>query len=286
MNEAQDIIIRLKAIMELSRKESGLKLGKSEKMTLSAASECPLGLCDGSGVIYDALGLNAKPCECVKLLNKQNRLKFAAVPEEFRELKVGEFDTEIYSGDDDKSAARSAKKWAIEYVKRFDMFRTDGKGLYFYSSGKGSGKTRLMISVGNALINMYGVSVRFITANDLLDNIRFSFNKSKEEGEKDTYEALMRDFKAIDVLLLDDVGAERPSDWVNEVFYNILNDRMTHKKPTLFTSNYPLESLPYNGRITDRIFKMAVPVKMPEESVRAKKAAEENEKYLKMIMEG
>ena len=258
---------------------------KSEKMTLTATSECPLGLCDGSGIIFDSSGRNARPCDCVKILSKRNKLNFANVPEEFKNFKVGEFETEIYAVEDNRETARSAKKWAIEYVKKFDIFSQDGKGLYFYSTEKGSGKTRLMISVGNALINMYGVSVRFITANDLLDNIRFSFNKSKEEGEKDTYEALMNDFKIIDVLMLDDVGAERPSDWVNEVFYSILNDRMTHKKVTLFTSNCDLESLPYNGRITDRIFKMALPVKMPEESVRRKIALTENEKYLKMIME-
>ena len=153
---------------------------KLEKMTLTATSECPLGLCDGSGIIFDSSGRNARPCDCVKILSKRNKLNFANVPEEFKNFKVGEFETEIYAVEDNRETARSAKKWAIEYVKKFDIFSQDGKGLYFYSTEKGSGKTRLMISVtrdlvvGNALINMYGVSVRFITANDLLDNIRFS----------------------------------------------------------------------------------------------------------------
>ncbi len=256
---------------------------KSETKNSNATSKCPLGLCDGSGVIFDEKGISARPCECVKILSRQSKLKFANVPEEFKELKVGEFDTELYETEENRSLARSAKKWAIEYVKKFDIFKTDGKGLYLYSNEKGSGKTRLMISIGNALISMYNMSVKFVTANELLDNIRFSFGKKSEEDN--TYEMLMRDIKEIDVLLLDDVGAERPSDWVNDVFYSILNDRMTHKKITLFTSNFAMEHLPYNGRITGRIFKMALPVKMPEESVRSKIAMAENEKYLKMIME-
>ena len=246
-------------------------------------SKCPLGMCDGSGVILlDEHGFNTKICDCVKLMNKRNKLKFANVPEEFKELKVGEFETDIYEKPESKSLARSAKKWAIEYVKRFEIFKTDGKGLYFYSSEKGSGKTRLMISVGNALINTYNTGVKFVTTNELLDNIRFSFGKKDEE--RNTYESLMNDIKETEILLLDDIGAERPSDWVNDVFYSILNDRMTHKKVTLFTSNLAMEQLPYNDRITSRIFKMALPVKMPEESVRSKMAMAENEKYLKMIM--
>lgn len=257
---------------------------KSEIPTSNADSKCPLGICDGSGVIVDSQGLNARPCDCVNILRKQNKLKFANVPEEFKELKVGEFDTEFYTVEENKITARSAKKWAIEYVKKFDIFKKEGKGLYFCSAEKGSGKTRLMISVGNALISMYGTSVRFVTANDLLDSIRNSFGKNA--GEDDTYENLITDLKNIDVLLIDDVGAERPSDWVNEMFYSILNDRMTHKKVTLFTSNLSIEELPYNGRITDRIFKMAIPVKMPEESIRRKMAMIENEKYFRMITEG
>ena len=283
MDEAQEILTRIKTAMESAKKEKSSESETSEKTNFNVTSKCPLGMCDGSGVILlDEHGFNTKICDCVKLMNKRNKLKFANVPEEFKELKVGEFETDIYEKPESKSLARSAKKWAIEYVKRFEIFKTDGKGLYFYSSEKGSGKTRLMISVGNALINTYNTGVKFVTTNELLDNIRFSFGKKDEE--RNTYESLMNDIKETEILLLDDIGAERPSDWVNDVFYSILNDRMTHKKVTLFTSNLAMEQLPYNDRITSRIFKMALPVKMPEESVRSKMAMAENEKYLKMIM--
>lgn len=283
MDEAQEILTRIKTVMESAKKEKSSESETSEKTNFNVTSKCPLGMCDGSGVILlDEHGFNTKICDCVKLMNKRNKLKFANVPEEFKELKVGEFETDIYEKPESKSLARSAKKWAIEYVKRFEIFKTDGKGLYFYSSEKGSGKTRLMISVGNALINTYNTGVKFVTTNELLDNIRFSFGKKDEE--RNTYESLMNDIKETEILLLDDIGAERPSDWVNDVFYSILNDRMTHKKVTLFTSNLAMEQLPYNDRITSRIFKMALPVKMPEESVRSKMAMAENEKYLKMIM--
>ena len=86
------------------------------------------------------------------------------------------------------------------------------------------------------------------------------------------------------ILLLDDIGAERPTEWAGEVFYNILNRRMAARKITFFTSNLKMEELPYHGRLLARIDKMAMPVKFPEESVRRQMSRQENEEMMKFLM--
>ena len=134
-----------------------------------------------------------------------------------------------------------------------------------------------MASIGNALIKRHFKSVRFLTTNNLLDEIKNTF---QTEG----YSKLMEQIKRVDILMLDDFGGERPTDWVNEVFYSILNDRMTAKKITFFTSNAEAEALQYGERIISRVMKMAMPVKFPEESIREAMAKKENESLMTLLM--
>lgn len=145
----------------------------------------------------------------------------------------------------------------------------------------GSGKTRLMASVGNAVVKMQSVTVRFITAANLYDKIKSTFNSEGSE-----YEDMLKEIKEIDVLLIDDVGAEMPTEWTSSMFCPILNDRLTQNKITVFTSNYSIAALPYDERIRSRISKMAVPIHFPEQSVRDKITQMQNEEFIKMLTEG
>ncbi len=235
-------------------------------------------MCDGSGYIYDKETNTFKFCKCYELQIAQSKLKFANIPEEFKDLKVNDFDTEIYTDENDKMLARVAKKAVVNYIKKFDTTYKIGKGLYFYSNAKGSGKTRLMASLGNAVIKKHMKSVKFTTTNNLLDEIRNTF-------KSDTYSKLVEEIKRSDILILDDFGTERPTEWVSEMFYSILNDRMTSKRITMFTSNYSIENLKYDDRIISRVEKMAMPVKFPEQSVRTVLAKKENENLMKFLME-
>lgn len=253
-------------------------------MTSNVTSKCPYGLCDGSGLIYDA-EINAGIfCKCYEQRRLNNKMKFAQIPSEFQGYKIKDFDTDIYN-EKNKNAACAAKKTAIEFVNKFDEFQKGGKGLYFYSETRGSGKTRLACSIGNALINMYFKNVRFTTTINLLNKLKSTFDKSKNGGIP-TYDELIQDIKTVEVLILDDVGVETASEWVKEVFYSILNDRMTAKKVTLFTSNCRYEALQYDERTIERIAKMAIPIKFPEQSIRSTLAKKENEEYIKILMGG
>lgn len=246
----------------------------------SETRKCPLGLCDGSGIIWVPEENGGYPCKCVGLRNTEKKLSFAHIPKEFSYIRVNDFDIERYQETESRQIAYTAKKAAIRYIEGFAEMEKLGKGFYFYSRERGSGKTMLMAGIGNALIRVHGKQVRFATLIDLLEEIRRTFDASGGE----TYSEMLHEIREVDILLLDDIGAERPTQWAGEVFYNILNRRMTARKITFFTSNLKMEELPYHGRLLARIDKMAMPVKFPEESVRKQISMRENEEMMKFLM--
>ncbi|MDR7856035.1 DnaA ATPase domain-containing protein [Tissierella sp.] len=250
---------------------------QSEKLTFN----CPYENCDGSGLILNIELNTATMCKCYYDQIMDKKLQFANIPEEFKELTVNSFEIDCYSTDVNRSKAATAKKVAVNFIKNYNRFKDEGKGLYFYSEIKGSGKTRLMASIGNALIKTKRIGVKYITTIDLLNEIKKTFNKDSKITESD----LINSIKEVEVLILDDVGVEDPSAWVKTTFYSILNGRMIGKKVTLFTSNSTIDELRHDDRIRNRIEKMAIPVHFPEESIRTKIAKSENEELQRLLLE-
>lgn len=207
------------------------------------------------------------------------------IPEEFRDLTVTSFDTSLYKGSN-REIAVLAKKTVGGYIKQFEKMQQMGKGLFLHSNTRGSGKTRLMVSCGNALIKTYKQRVRFITTLDLLGRIRDTYNRKKNDDEAYTEQQLINEFCEIPVLILDDIGTEQCSPFVTEVFFKILDTRMTHKKVTLITSNLTIEDLKHDERIKSRLRRMVIRVQMPEEDIRGKLGVQENSDLINMLLEG
>jgi DNA replication protein DnaC len=218
-------------------------------------------------------------CRCRDLKIIDKKLEFANIPKEFHELTIKSFDTDLYATDESKTRATMAKKAAANFVTNYEKMTDLGKGLYFYSYVKGSGKTRLAASLGNALVKVKMARVRFITTIDLLKAIQSTYNKDSQITENELLYAI----KDVDVLILDDIGVETPKSWVTEIFYNIINGRMISKKITIFTSNVAIEELAHDERIKSRIEKMAVPVYLPDESIRSNIAKQENEEVQEIL---
>lgn len=249
---------------------------------LNATSDCPYGECDGSGmsfIVEDNGKSFGRYCRCRDEMLMQKRLSFANIPEEFQGLTINSFSIDCYKTEISRAGALRAKKAAANFVKEFESFQELGKGLYFYSYVKGSGKTRLAISIGNALMNVHKVPVKFITTIDLLGEIKRTWNKNAEFTQSDLIEAINN----VAVLILDDIGAETPKDWISEVMYSIMDHRMTKKKVTIFTSNMKVEELEHEDRIKNRIEKMAVPIYLPDESIRSEIAKKENADLTKIL---
>lgn len=214
----------------------------------------------------------------------ERKLKFAAIPKEFQGQTVDNFRTDCYSTLRAKELAGTAKLVAKRYVEKFPEVQELGKGLYFHSNAKGSGKTRLAVSIANDLINKNLAVAKFCTTIQILDQIRETWG-GQESGQAYTETRLIQDIVSVPVLVIDDIGVENPEKkWVNERFYNIINGRMVEKRITIFTSNFRIDELKLEDRIVDRINKMALLIEFPEESVRAAIAGKENDDLLNRLL--
>lgn len=273
-------------------------------MLTSPSDKCISGKCDGTGWLwfkdwsrlnmrdgYNAEGkwvdesLRAEwmeKCDCYEQLEKQRevdkKLDLSGIPPIFKDATVDSFNIGIYKTQKNRDVADLAKKAAINYVTNFKTMQEGGKGLFFYSDIKGSGKTRLATSIANALVKIYGVDLAFIKSADLMAQIQKTFNKKSETTESE----IVQVFRNVELLVIDDLAVEKASGFSERIIYNIADYRLEHKKPTLFTSNKTIEELEKiypGGRVDQRINKMSLEINMPEESIREQEADSENMEY-------
>ncbi len=259
-----------------------MKPGRSTEAT----AKCIYGECDGSGLIYsikeDGQEI-ARVCKCREYKKQLRRIKSARIPTDHVDNTIKDFQTEIYKKEESVSIARYAKKVASCYVEQYYEMEDMGKGLYLYSKTKGSGKTRLSIAIINDLIIKHKVKPIYISVVNMLNEMKNSF--SNKETNVNSY-SLMESFKQAQVLVLDDLGVEKTTEWSEEVLTQIIDERMSYKRPTIITSNIPISLLQQKypvGRIKSRIEKMTFPVIMPEESIRELLAKQENDKIAEMF---
>lgn len=128
------------------------------------------------------------------------------------------------------SAARATEK-VESYLKSWEENSATGRGLYFCGD-VGTGKTHLAVAVMNELISRKRVPALFVTVPELLDNMRGAYNDPGRDIDE-----WMAAVKNADLLLLDDLGAERANEWVRERIFVIVNHRYREELPTIFTSN-------------------------------------------------
>ena len=153
---------------------------------------------------------------------------------------------------------------AKRYVENFQQFKDNGKGLLLYG-GVGTGKTFAAACIVNALIDMGKPC--------LITNFSRVLNTLWGIDEKQAYIDSLNKF---DLLVLDDLGIERQSEYVQEQVFNVIDSRYRARLPLIITTNLQLEEIVSpanvgNGRIYDRVLEMCHPVKVEGESRRRKK---------------
>lgn len=225
-------------------------------------------------------------CECYTQKQKEKeiakKLDLSGIPDIFKSSRLNDFRTDIYQKEEDRTSAKLARKSAANYVANYEQMKAAGKGLYFYSEVKGSGKTRIASSIANALISLYEVNVVFIKAADISLQVRKTFKKNTESSEDE----VLRAFREVDVLVIDDFAVENNSDYMEELLTKILDYRMEQKNITLITSNImqnDIDNLYKAGRVSSRVKKMCYEVIMPEESIRDEEAKRENESLERIL---
>ncbi len=125
-----------------------------------------------------------------------------------------------------------------------------GKWIVFAGS-YGSGKTHLAAAIGNARLEQ-GEFVLFVTAPDLLDTLRGSYAPDADMSYRDLFERV----RQADMLILDDLGVENPSDWAKEKLFQLLNHRYTDRLATVITTNIDIDTL--DPRLRSRMLDMDV----------------------------
>jgi DNA replication protein DnaC len=128
------------------------------------------------------------------------------------------------------SAARATEK-VENYLKNWEENREAGRGLYFCGD-VGTGKTHLAVAVMNEIMQRKRVPSLFVTVPEFLDNLREAYMIPGRDLDE-----WMDAVKNADLLVLDDLGAEKPNPWVRERLFVVVNHRYREALPTLFTSN-------------------------------------------------
>lgn len=247
---------------------------------------CPY--CNGTGwelVSTEGQGIFRK-CQngCYQKMVMNSRLSFANIPQNFKDVRIDSFNTDIYLTQNNRNKAVSALKAIKYWLHHFETMKQRGMGLYLHSSVKGSGKTRMAVGIANELIYDKQIQVKIATSLQILNEIKASWDR--QGGERS--ESKLFDFlSTTKVLIVDDFGVENSErDWIREKFYHIINTRYVDNKVTIFTSNSSLESLRYDDRITNRIKERTYQIPFPEESVRDIIARDNMRELAEMIRRG
>ncbi len=204
----------------------------SDTETMSEQPECPL--CDGMGMRVVARaggGRAAEPCECRHARRLFALLAKAQVPARYAACTLESYQAtgELYR------PFLTAQRFVEIYPGE-----NDGVGLLLTGS-IGVGKTHLATAILQKLILEKGVPALFCDYRELLKSITNSYNAHVHTTELEVLQPVFR----AEVLVIDELGAAKPTEWVWETVAHILNTRYNDKRTTIITTNYP--NLPPGG---------------------------------------
>ena len=184
---------------------------------------CPFGLCDGSGFVYDEQTNTASDCRCrpQRIALAKARSLSAVIPRRYRDVA---FDRPPVTDIDPPVVAATRR-----FIDGIDEKLDAGRGLWFMGP-VGTGKTTLAMLVSKAALAA-GRSVAIYSLPRLLNEIRDTHRAERSHVE------LLDRLIAVDLLHIDDVGAERTTDWVLEELYSIVNGRYEDQRSIVITTN-------------------------------------------------
>jgi DNA replication protein DnaC len=193
---------------------------------------CPLGVCDGSGWILGPEDV-ARPCECrAARLNKgRSRGISSVIPPRYRGVS---FDRPPVSDMARDLQTKIAVNEVRSFVDDLDARLQEGRGLWLFGD-TGTGKTTLAMLISKAALEA-GKTVAIYSLPKLLARIRRTYDS---EPGGDSYLSFFERLTSVDLLHIDDLGAEKRSDWVLEQLYALVNERYEAQRSILITTNLP-----------------------------------------------
>lgn len=181
--------------------------------------------------------------------------------EKRRRLCFAGMDIKNWSFDSDDGQRPELTRSMKQYAEQFKQFRADGMGLLLHGP-VGTGKTFLAACVANEVLNM-GYRVRMTN----FKNIEKTLWDSEQKAQ------YMQELMRYDLLVLDDLGAERKSEYMQEIVFDIIDGRYLAGLPVIITTNLTQDEITKTddigySRIYDRILERCLPVKVEGKSRR------------------
>ncbi len=189
------------------------------------SAQCPI--CDDTGwkPVGEGKHRRVVRCACRRRTHAERLLESARIPKRYEHCLLENFDSSLHP---------SLGKARILAEGFIDKYPLEQRGLLFFGPC-GVGKTHLAVAIIRELVLRKSVQCLFYDYRELLKEIRNSYNPSVAATEMD----ILRPVLQAPVLLLDELGAEHPTDWVWDTVSHILNTRYNEKLTTIFTTNYP-----------------------------------------------
>lgn len=191
---------------------------------------CPI--CEGAGlrIVRRPDGTQfAEDCACRIEQRTQRVLHRAQIPKRYEHCTLDSYETGFGGAHRTLAAAHLR---ARKFVEGYPLDSV-GTGLLLTGS-IGVGKTHLAVGILQALIGARGATGLFYDYRDLLKQVQNSYNRQVNETE---LEVLKPVFEA-EILVLDELGASKPTDWVWDTVAHILNTRYNDRRTTIITTNY------------------------------------------------
>ncbi len=213
---------------------------------------CPLAVCDGTGWILGPDDI-ARPCDCRARVVAKARLRgvTSVLPAKYRGVSF------------DRPPITQMPELPLKRVRGFcDDIQEEldaGRGLWFFGD-PGTGKTTLAMLVSRTALEA-GRSVAIYSLPKLLTRIRRTFDE--RPGEQ-SYAELFERLATVDLLHIDDLGAENRTEWVLEQLYALINERYEAGRALMVTTNNDPEALEeqIGKRVVSRLVEMCDVVHM------------------------
>lgn len=189
-----------------------------------AAEVCPL--CSGSGWKSAGSDRRVVRCDCRTRVRAEALLAAARIPKRYEHCELSNFE---YDGP--HANLMQARMAACKFVEGYPL---DNTGLLLIGS-IGVGKTHLSVGIIKELLLSKGIPCLFYDYRELLKQIQNSYNDSVKVTELD----VLRPVFETEVLVLDELGAVKPTEWVWDTVSLILNTRYNNNRTTIITTNYP-----------------------------------------------
>ena len=193
------------------------------------STQAVCGKCGGTGwiIVERASVSGAEPCECRTVGRSERLEERSGIPPLYRNASFENFKADGLSAPELRRIMTEVKTYA-------DEFPTGPHPGLLLIGEPGTGKTHLAVAALRRIIQK-GFEGQFSDYQTLLDRIRSGYDAASNSSDKEAYHSALD----AEVLLLDDLGAHRVTDWVQDTVTSIITHRCNNRKPLIATTNLP-----------------------------------------------